>query len=161
MAVVKYIWKGSSGAEDESPQAQLVGERLAAIEREHGQLKAGHVVDDARSQNSVLHKYFEWDDTKAAHGYRLVQARQLIAKVCVKRIDDAEVKVPTRAFVNLIPAPDADKTYENIVSVMSDEMKRQRLLARAREELNMWRKRYDHLNEFSAVFQVIDRTVAA
>jgi len=160
MTSVRYIWKGSTGAkEKEDAKAQMIGERLAEIEKHHGELKAEHVLADARSDNSPLHKYFDWDDTEAAEKWRLGQARQLIKSVYVKRIEDKEVRVPTRAFVNLRPAEEADRVYENIVSVMSDEFKRTQLLKRAKEELGMWRKRYSDLNEFADVFGVIDQTL--
>lgn len=41
------------------------------------------VVKDATNPRSLLHKYFLWDNTKAAHLYRLVSARQLIRDVRV------------------------------------------------------------------------------
>jgi len=39
------------------------------------------VVKVARSPSHPLHKRFDWDDTKAAHKWRLSQARDLIASV--------------------------------------------------------------------------------
>lgn len=159
MATVKYVWKGGAGIKEEST-AQIVGERLAQIEQENGALKAEFVVSDARSDNSPLHRFFEWDDTKAADQHRLWQARSLITHIHVKTIDQHEVKSPTRAFVNLKPEPEAERTYENIVSVMSDEMKRKRLLARAREEFNMWRNRYQNLDELADVFKAFERVAA-
>jgi len=157
MTAVRYIWRGSTGLrEKEDAKAQLVGERLADIEKHHGELKAEHVLDDAKSDNSPLHKYFDWDDSEAAQKWRLNQAGLLIRSVYVKTVDNKEVRAPTRAFVNLRPAEEADRVYENIVSVMSDEFKRAQILKRAKEELGMWRKRYSDLSEFADVFGVID-----
>jgi hypothetical protein len=46
-----------------------------------GKLKPVDVVKNAKNPQSPLHKYFVWDDTKAAHEYRLWQARELIKKI--------------------------------------------------------------------------------
>lgn len=159
MATVRYVWKGGTGVKEEST-AQIVGERLAEIEQERGTLKAEFVVEDARSGNSPLHRFFEWNDAKAAEQHRLHQARHLITHIHVKQIDAHEVKSPTRAFVNLRPEPEAERTYENIVSVMSDDLKRKRLLNRAREEFNMWRNRYQNLDELADVFKAFERVAA-
>ena len=42
-------------------------------------LHAEDVVAAARDPLSPLHSKFQWDDSKAAHRYRLWQARQIIA----------------------------------------------------------------------------------
>lgn len=44
-------------------------------------LDAENVVLAAKDPESPLHDYFEWDDSKAAHTYRLVQARRIIRTV--------------------------------------------------------------------------------
>lgn len=157
---VQYVWRGNSGAGD-GPTAQAVGERLALIERKKGTLQAKHVLDDARSSKSPLHRYFEWDDGKAAEAYRLNQARHLIQIVHVKTVGNRDLQKPARAFVSLRPDAENDRQYENIVSVMSDDMKRVRLLKMAKEELADWRNRYETLQEFADLFPVIDRAIAA
>lgn len=160
MTAVRYVWKGSTGVkEKEGATAQLVGERLAEIERERGELTAEFVLDDARSHNSPLHKYFDWDDGEAAERWRLTQAGGLIRSVFLKTVGAREVRTPTRAFINLRPAEESDRVYENIVSVMSDDLKRAQVLKRAKDELGMWRKRYSDLTEFADVFGAIDQTL--
>lgn len=53
-----------------------------------GRLTAEAVVADARKKTSPIHDVFEWDDSKAAHSYRVGQARQLIASVEVEFVRD-------------------------------------------------------------------------
>lgn len=48
-----------------------------------GVLIPSEVVNIARDADHPLHAMFEWDDTAAAHKYRLEQARGLIASVRV------------------------------------------------------------------------------
>lgn len=55
------------------------------------------VLDLARAEDSPLHTLFVWDDSAAAHQYRLEQARRVI-KRCNYRIeknDDLLVHIPT------------------------------------------------------------------
>ena len=60
-----------------------------------GVLNPESVVDAARNPNSSMHGQFNWDDSEAAHQYRISQARALIkrVKVNVIRADDAVVRV--------------------------------------------------------------------
>ena len=70
-------------------------EALAAITTESGELTPGAVVVEAQDPDSDLHDFFEWDDTKAGHKYRLVQARQLIRSVTVViETDEIILRVP-------------------------------------------------------------------
>lgn len=74
----------------------------AILEELHGLISNGRllpedVVDAARNPNSVLHNYFTWDDSEAAHQFRLQEARALIKRVKVDLIreDNTVVRVPS------------------------------------------------------------------
>lgn len=54
----------------------------------NGVLSAEIIIDDARNSNSPLHDLFDWNDSNAAHQYRLYQASRVI-----------------RVFVRMEPAP--------------------------------------------------------
>lgn len=49
-----------------------------------GRLTAEALIQAARPPGHPLHNYFEWDDSKAGHQWRLHQARQLIATARMK-----------------------------------------------------------------------------
>ena len=55
----------------------LIGE-LERIKTKYGKLTPEIMVKEATSPRNPLHKYFEWDDTVAAHQYRLQQSRVMI-----------------------------------------------------------------------------------
>lgn len=57
-------------------------------------LKADDVVETAAHPDHPLHGFFEWDDTAAAHQYRLAQARMLIRKLVVSGPDKDSPAVP-------------------------------------------------------------------
>ena len=52
----------------------VVAERLSGIYRDNSDLNERAVLEDARSDDSSLHGYFEWDDGVAAEAHRLTQA---------------------------------------------------------------------------------------
>jgi hypothetical protein len=55
---------------------------------------ASAILAAAKPEDSPLHPAFEWDDSEAAHQYRLHQARE----------------IPRRLMVTITPAPDAGAT---------------------------------------------------
>lgn len=83
---------------------------------ERGSITPDEVVEEARPVSSPMHRWFEWDDTRAAVEYRRGQAAQLI------RVAAREPVVPTvepRVFVRV-----AEATYEPAVTAMEDPEKR-------------------------------------
>lgn len=61
-----------------------VKKELERIYERDGFLKPSLIVEEARAENSPLHPYFEWDDSKAGENYRRDQARKLIKEIKVE-----------------------------------------------------------------------------
>lgn len=62
-----------------------IARRLERItEKGEGRLTPTAVVKDAKSKNSPLHQFIDWDDKSASHKYRLSQARKLIRSVTLE-----------------------------------------------------------------------------
>lgn len=57
---------------------------LIAKEDPDGLVQPERVVEAASNPDSPLHRYFEWDDSEAAHQWRLAQARRLVVRVVVR-----------------------------------------------------------------------------
>lgn len=74
-------------------------ELLALAEKRGGQISPAAVLDAARSEDSVLHQFFEWDESKAAEAFRLVQASALIREVKLEVF--VESKDPTRVTLSV------------------------------------------------------------
>lgn len=55
-----------------------VDQALQALYEKHGVLTPEIVLNDARRKSSPLHYEFDWDDSTAAHRWRIEQARKLI-----------------------------------------------------------------------------------
>lgn len=124
-------------------------------QRSAGHLTPDDVVADARSGNSPLHSFFEWNDGAAAHQHRLAQARGLIRAVVAVYKADEKQPVKQRAYVH-IPETKAPH-YMDAKDAMSQPTTRDMVLRRAWSELHQWKRRYIDLSEFADLVAQIDR----
>lgn len=132
-----------------------MGSAAARAERGGGRLEAADVVESARAKSSPLHRYFEWNDTKAAAEYRLAQARLLIRSVeVIYETPRGDIRV--RPFVH-VPERDA---YCDTTEVMRGQQLRGVLVARALGELESWRRRYKSFRELAAVHAAVDAALS-
>lgn len=151
-----YEWKGRKFG----VSANIVGKEVEKIEKKHGEVTPKSLVDAARPEKSALHKLFEWDDAKAAEGYRRRQALDIITHLAIVQEDMSE-PTTVRAYMNV--AEDADNptrrtgTFINTQDAFADEEKRALILRVAIRELKELRHKYDTLTELAAVFEEIDR----
>jgi hypothetical protein len=108
------------------------------------------VVEAARPEASPLHSRFTWDDSEAAHQYRIWQARQLI-RVTVEIVHEGQ-KEPSRMWVSLKPDRNNDGGgYRSMISVMSDADMATQLLKDAHEEMESFEQKYSGLKELAEV----------
>ncbi|WP_174804342.1 hypothetical protein [Martelella limonii] len=140
-----------------SKNAKEVGEHLEMLrQRFKGELTPEDILDDAKHDNSPLHSFFEWDDSAAAHQYRLKQARGLIRSVVAVYVSDDRPAVRQRAYVHVAEA--GIPHYRETSHAMSMTKTRDMVLQQAWRELQAWRRRYADLSEFSDLIDVIDAT---
>lgn len=113
--------------------SRITSDRLGKIRKElkklteEGVLDPENVVEAARNPKSAMHDQFNWDDSEAAHAYRLQQARALIKRVVVEvvRPDQQTVLVPS-----YIRSP-TGKGYEMTQEVTVNTMDRKTVVLRA------------------------------
>lgn len=138
--------------------AEAVGQHLELLrEKCKGELTPEDVLADAKHDNSPLHSFFEWSNTKAAHQYRLQQARGLIRAVVAVYVSPDKPAIRHKAFVH-ISEPGANH-YRETTHALSQKKTREMVLRRAWDELQQWRRRYADLKEFADLVPVIDETV--
>jgi hypothetical protein len=156
---------------------KTISEELTYIqELNRGLLDPAKVVEYAENPKTLLHSKFEWDDSKCGIEYRLWQARQIIRLELVVIKDDNYGKVHmfniksdkdeygdegkiTRKFVSLKNNRISTSTthgYRNIVDVLSDEELRKQLLEDAKNDMRIFRRKYDSLNALAKVFSAMD-----
>jgi len=160
---VRVCWKDGSGRK--SSRAEEIQDELTRIAQNNVKRKLvkEDIVEEAANPGSPLHDDFEWDDSKAGHQYRLTQANTLLAKVHIISVDNEGHETgPVRAWVHLVDDGTNGREeagFESVVTILSDEQKRERYLSQARKELEEWRNRYQHLEEFSNLFRAIERVL--
>lgn len=102
MAVKQYFAKSSPHFTN--ADAQVIGPVLGAL-AERGPVTARDVLETAHSTNSPLHKYFEWDDAKAAEMQRLGVAREMVKTVRVRVVTSAGISRGHAAQAVLVQSP--------------------------------------------------------
>lgn len=114
-----------------------------------GLLRAEDVVEFARDPRTALHSIFEWDDSIAAHEYRIWQARQFLRVEVL-----TEPNLPSMPlYVSLVGDRQREGGgYREMVQVLSNADMRKELLSQAFRELEEMKRRYASLQELAAVF---------
>jgi two-component system cell cycle response regulator CtrA len=139
-----FALAGTSFTNDD---ARVIGPVLQEIATD-GSVTAEAVVQAAHSANSPLRSYFEWDDKKAAHQYRVGQANYMINAVRVRFVSAGKeyatraYRVVTKQYEGDAAGWDEDERSVEIVRSPNDE-----ILAALRE-VDAWRVKYAHLSTF-------------
>lgn len=85
-----YEWKMPSFAKGLSASDAV--KELERIETIYGAINTANVLKEASNPDNLFHRCFEWDDTNAAHKWRLEQARKLLNNINVVIVSDGEEK---------------------------------------------------------------------
>lgn len=130
--------------------ARLELERL----KRGGMVRAVDVVEAARDKDSPLHDWFTWDDSAAAHQYRLEEARRLLRVFVVTESQDVG---EVRAFVSLSQDRRIEGGgYRVVLDVMANEGLRRQMLDDALCDLRRVRQKYRSLTRLSQVWLAIE-----
>jgi len=121
-------------------------DHLQAIRDEHGTLTPALVVDVASDPEHPLHSRFEWDDTVAAHKWRLEQAGQLLR---VTYRPDPEKPRDMRAFVAARGENAPTSEYIPTEEALSDPLTAALVLRQMKRDWQIFKRRYDHMAEFA------------
>ena len=124
-----------------------------------GILMPESVVDAARPVKSPLHRYFEWDSSKAAEAYRIDQAR-LLMRVAVEVVEVNGKKRDVRVMVSLKGDQREEGGYRIMSVVMSEKDLRAQLIADALEDMELFKSRYREIRELATVFAAIEAAAA-
>jgi len=161
----KYI--PMPGSRISTTAAEKIGREIGRITKKHGCAKPEIVVDEASSPSNPLHTYFTWDDSEAAHQWRITEARQIIRSVRIVRSDmPAQEQPVVRAFMN-VNASDMEQAFTGrgyipMTRVLKSEDYKKQILNVAMSELREWQDRYaDYKTYFDGVFSAIDEVADA
>lgn len=130
-----------------SQGGQNLRDVLMEIRAKRGALTPPIVVEEAADPMHPLHHRFDWDDSSAAHKYRLQQASQLL-RVRYKH-DAGDERADLRAFWVVRDADGAPTSvYEPTEEVILDDFQRDLMLRQMRRDWQTFKRRYAHMNEF-------------
>lgn len=140
---MEYAWKQAPSL-FHKVDPQKVGEEIGNAPTPES------VLEKAKDPNTELHGCFEWDDTKAANKYRLIQARQIIQFLVIKGTEKTDT--PQRAF----EITRETSVYAPVQLIVRNEDEYSALLAKAKAQLKQFADRYRRLSELEAVIEEID-----
>lgn len=133
---------------------QQIGKALKAItDEQKGRLTPKAVIEAARDAKHPLHKHFEWDDAKAAHSYRIEQARELIRVIRVE-----EENGPVRAFFSIA---DKGTAYRSLEEVRATPNLQEIVLKQALRDLRAFEARYRDMTDVCEDVRAAQRKVGA
>lgn len=128
--------------------------------RNGGVLKVEDVLAEAKDENSILHKHFEWDDSAAAEQYRKQQARALIQRCRITLVDTKPVEI--RAFVSLPTDRENGGGYRLTTEVVNDVNLKAELMHDIRLTISRWTQKLHLLDNDigSLLLELEDRVTA-
>jgi len=157
---MKKIYKAKKGASFGDKDAQIIGKQINKIIEKNKlkEISSKELLEDAKNTESPIHKYFDWNDTKAAEKYRLYQARLIINHVEITITTPSQQEIPVRAFLNIKNKDDNFKrVYVTIEKALSEEDLRIQILKQALYEIENWQQKYNVYTELSIIFNAIKK----
>lgn len=108
-----------------------IGNLFEKIRARHGGKLTAKDIVHAAEKSPILRPYFEWDYTKAAIRYRLMQARRLLVRLHVRSSTDLG---PIRAYVAVRVHADNPRKlmYLPLTSALQTEHYRKEIIGRMR-----------------------------
>jgi uncharacterized protein YcfL len=159
---------GMAGKETINLENQMLNQRiiekeLHRIQKKHGALTPPVIVEESRPENAVLHYRFTWDDSEAAHQYRLWQARQIVQVVSFLH---PKMDTPVRSFQSVtLEAEDEEgqihstHIYVDTKEAFKNPAMRAQILERAHREAADFAVRYKSLVELAEIISVIKKVL--
>lgn len=154
--VYQYEWNGPNRA----VPAERVAEHLHKLEEEHGAVTREDFLESARSEESEMHKLFEWDDSIAAEKYRLRQANDIIHSIKITVASEDKEPVTMNAFVipgyteGNITRPKGG--YVNIRKATKEVDMHSAILQDARKSARWFMDKYRSIAELEGVITAIE-----
>lgn len=139
--------------------ARIIGPVLQSL-TEQGALTTRDIVDAARSEQSPLHEYFEWNDRVAADLYRVDRARNMLSSIKVRFTENDEVR-ETRAFhvARTAAYEDGPRKYRTFEVLHGDTAFAATMMDSAFQDLQTWKRKYEPYigiwNNFGDAFQQV------
>lgn len=145
--MIVATWKSGLGLF--KADAQKVAEEIIAIGDE---ATPAQILEKGRSEETELHKCFEWNDSIAAEKYRLSQARKICEVLVIQRLPDAPKEAPE---IRIFHKTESTGGYKPINRIVQDNDEYQKLLQRAFAEFHALKIKYQNIQELDYITSLI------
>lgn len=145
--MIVATWKSGLGLFKADPQK--VAEEIIAIGDE---ATPAQILEKGRSEETELHKCFEWNDSIAAEKYRLSQARKICEVLVIQRLPDAPKEAPE---IRIFHKTESTGGYKPINRIVQDNDEYQKILQRAFAEFHALKIKYQNLQELDYITSLI------
>ena len=150
------IFTATKGAPFSHNKCQTYGEYLDNIEQKEGFITPAIIVKKSKAKKSVLHDYFEWDNSAAGTQWRLQQARNLMNHIEVTIISNDKPSETIKFLHNIRIVPESkDREYISVSSVVQSADYHSQVIDKALVEVKAWKKRYKQYSELTKIFDAI------
>lgn len=156
MSTIVRTYYAAKGSRLKDEDARAIGQFID--DECDGRISADEFVERARAESSPLHPYLEWDDSAAAHEYRLEQARWIMRSIVIYEPDAPGEKV--RAFHNVtLRDPIVTEAYVSHEIVWQNPELIDQVVAQAYRELRAFTKKYKTYDELQPLVKVIEEAI--
>lgn len=146
MAAFEYTYAPGAIHKVEASTAGAVLEEIRA-KTGRDDVTPEELLNASRDEDSPTHAEFDWDDSIAAHKWRLEQARLIIAHIRIIRAD-SQSEYKERAFVS---APGGNHAYVPLETALGKDEYREHLLNQAKKEMTVFLAKYRRIKELAEV----------
>mgnify|MGYP000850528880 CR=1 FL=1 len=149
---MSYNWKLKGLAKGINPEDAV--NELTRIQNIYGTITPELIVTAAEDEGSVLHKFFEWDDNRAAQLWRIQQARILLNNIQVSVISDGEARE-----VDVYEVTSRKEGYQSIDTFTSENI--EYIKAGIIQQLNTLKNKLKLYKQFDKVLEYINQAIEA
>lgn len=121
----------------------------------NGALTPENVVAEAKKKSSILHKFFEWNDDKAAEQYRLQQARNLINNIQVTVV--AHGKSRDVGAFEVVSITGGGRAYKSIDVMTINDINQVRIATLA--DMQRIKEKLEYYTEFKPAVSFLGRAI--
>lgn len=150
MSEFNWIMKGlAKGIKPED-----AANELARIQNVYGKITPEVIVREASDKSSPLHSYFEWDDERAGHRWRVQQARILLNNIQVKVVSDGEERQ-----ISVFEVTSSSEGYKSIDTFTREDV--EYVKADIRSRLKALNEKMKSYNQFDRVREHVTAAIEA
>ena len=156
MSTIVRVYYAAKGSRLSNEDARTIAEYID--DECGGMISAEQFVEQAKPESSILHSYLEWDDSMAAHEYRLTQARTMLRSIVV--YDGAAPGEKVRAFHHVTLTDDVvTEAYVSHQIVWQKPELIDQVVSQAYKELRAFTNKYRVYRELEDLVKAVEEAI--